>query len=169
MRLHLIESAQLANQKRGENLRRNPARADIVPCVLVYLPSKEPRPIGSSLTQHFAPIDEPIIVDHQRATFAAGDVLRFMETERRHRTESSQLLPIERGSKAVRVVFDQRQAVAVCQCRQIVDVFCYAGVVDCGDRCSAVRDRCLHGVHIKIERVWGDVDEHWPGTCQGEG
>ena len=53
------------------------------------------------------------VVDQQRAALAAGEVLRLVETLRRHAAEGAEILPLIFPEEAVRIVLNDRDAVAV--------------------------------------------------------
>src|ERR1700685_1476014 len=59
----LLPGFQLRIENGGEYFRRQIARPDVDPAVLVYFTAEEPLPVRSSLPQYLGPIDKFRVVD----------------------------------------------------------------------------------------------------------
>src|SRR5687767_1134275 len=109
-RLNLRLALELTEQEGRDELGGDVARPDVHPGVLVHLAAKEPIPVRALLTNDLGALDQSGVVDHERAPFAAGEVLRVVEAQRGHRAEGAELLVPVLAQEAMRIVLDDRDA-----------------------------------------------------------
>src|SRR6476646_4863893 len=78
-RLNLIAVFELGAQERGQQIRGQIARSNVYPRVLVHFAAEESASIGSFFPKNFGAFVKLRIVDQQRATFSAREILRLVE------------------------------------------------------------------------------------------
>src|SRR5262249_30614127 len=168
LRLDRVLRLELGHEERRQDVRRKKARADVDPGVLVYLTAEEARAVGPLVSDDLSPLDEPGIVDHERAPFAAGEVLRLVEAQGGQLAERSQRLPPEPSVEPMRIVLDEEEATLLGNRGECLHLAADAGVVDRDDGLGPARDGPRDLLLIDIQGVTPYVDEHRAGPSQGE-
>ena len=82
---------KLRAEKGRQQVRRQIARADIDPRVLVDLSPEKPASVCSLFPKDLGPLVEVRVVDQQRASFTASSILSFMETQRCKLTQCAEV------------------------------------------------------------------------------
>ncbi len=72
---------KLRAKKGREQVRRQIARADIDPGVLVDFAAEKPAPVRSLFPKNFGSRIKLRVVNQERAPFTASEILGFMKTE----------------------------------------------------------------------------------------
>src|SRR5688572_30706200 len=133
-RLHPLPLLELAVQERRKNVGYDVARPDIHPRILVNLPTEELTAVRPFLSQNLGPLDEGRVVDEQRTTLTAREVLRLMEALRRQGAERAERPATIAAKQSVRVVLNHRKAMLLREGHELVHLAADAGVVDRNDR-----------------------------------
>src|SRR5207302_9188964 len=102
--LDALPSLQLGAEDRRQQVGREEAGAEVGPGVLVDLAAEEPGPVGPFLAQDLGPVDETLVVDHERPALPAGNVLGFVKALSRQPAEGPQQAATVTAEKAMRVV-----------------------------------------------------------------
>src|SRR5712664_4100974 len=111
MRLYAVARFQLRQQKRCELVGWKIARADVDPAVLIELAAKETAPVRTLFAHDLRTFDVPGVVDDQGTSFATGEVLRFVKTQRGEGPERPERSAPVGSQEPVRVVFDNGDSV----------------------------------------------------------
>src|SRR6266513_2315899 len=82
---------ELGAQECSQQVGRQIARANINPVIFVHLPTEKPTAIGSFFSEDLGALGKARVVYEQRATFAAGEIFGFVETERRQFTKGAEI------------------------------------------------------------------------------
>src|SRR5436190_1665351 len=101
---------KLRTEKGRQQVRRQIARADIDPGVLVDFAAEKPASVRSLFPKDLGPLIEVGIVDQQRAAFAATEILGFMETQGCKLTQCAEVSSAISSIKTMRVIFDHSDA-----------------------------------------------------------
>ena len=144
------------------NFRQDIIRSGVLPRVLVDLASLEPCPVCSLLTEYFCPLFVAQVVQEQRSTLAARDVLRLVETLRRHLTKGPELPSVPRSAETMCVVLNEYELVVITQRLEVFHVAGNAPVVHRHDRDRPFGDEGPHCLWADVERVWVDIGEDRP-------
>src|SRR4029079_1597710 len=78
-RLNLIAVFKLCAKERRQQVRRQIARPDVYPRILVHLTSEKSAAIRSLFPKNFGALVKPLIIDQQCATFSARKIFRLVE------------------------------------------------------------------------------------------
>src|ERR1700754_840942 len=89
-RLDQLTGIQLFEQKCRQNPRGQIARADVAPSVLVDQAAVEARAIGAFFANDLGALGEALVIDQERAAFAAGEVLGLVEALRTEHADRAQ-------------------------------------------------------------------------------
>src|SRR5207248_1724864 len=132
-------------------LRRQMARPDVDPGVLVHKPAKELAAVGALLADDLGALDQRGVVDQERAPLAAGDVLGLVEAESRQRAQRTQWAAAVGAEETVGVVLDQVRFGTAADLDELVHLARHAGVVHDGHRPRARRNAGLDRRAIQAE------------------
>jgi len=156
-------------RKSGEDVAHHVTAADVDPGVFVDFAAEETGAVGAFFADDFGAGDERGIVEEKRATFAAGDVFRFVETLRGHRAESAEPAAAVFAEEAVGVVFDDGEIVFAREGEDGVHFAADARVVHGNDGAGARGDELRELTFVEVERVGADVGENDAGAAEREG
>ena len=156
-----ISLLELAVEHRGEHFAQTERRTDVLPRVLVDFAQHERAAVRTLVVEDVRPGDVVLLVEDERAAFAADEVLGLVEAERGEAPEASERPTAVRAEQPVRVVFDDGDVAPVDRGLDAGDVAPDARVVDGNDRADGVvfaeQLREVNGV--EPERVGLDVAE----------
>ena len=97
--LDVVEALELSHQERCQQITRQVGRALVHPGVLVDLTAKEARAVGSLLPDDLGALGVLVVIDKQRATLPAGDVLRVVPALGPERPEGPEVLTLVVGAQ----------------------------------------------------------------------
>ena len=126
-------------------------------------------PVRPLLTDDLRALDVARIVDDDRASLSAREVLGLVEALRRHHAERSKRLAAILPEEAMRVVLDDGDAVPAGDLQDRVHFAPDAGIVHRNDRARPGGDEDLEPVLIEVQGVTADVDEDRCGATEDEG
>src|SRR5437773_9343553 len=110
--LNLFPCFQLGQQESGQQIGRQITGTDIDPGIFVDLSPEKLATIGSLLADEQRSCDKRGIVDNERHTFSAGEVLGLMEAQGGKAAESSCIGSFIAREEAMRIVLDDPDSVA---------------------------------------------------------
>lgn len=164
----LVERIQLSGEERSEDLRRQVARADVDPRVLVDLAAEEPTAVGALLTDDLGPLAQRRVVDQESPALAALDVLGGVERQGAQVADGPEHSAAVGGAEGMRCVLDDRQTVRCGDGHDGVHLARNPAVVNHHDGFSARRDGRFDQGFVDVPRIGPDVDEHGNTTSSAQ-
>ncbi len=160
---------KLPVEESRQQIRRQVGRANVHPAIFIHLAAEETRAIGAFFADDLCPLDKLRVVDQQRASFAAGEVLGFMEGLRGHHAEGSQELSFVLAEQTVGVIFHHRHMITVGDIHDRVHFAAHTRIMHGDDRPGAGRERRFQLGFVQIKGIGPDVQEDRAGAAQDEG
>src|SRR5205807_1357198 len=157
---------QLSIEKSRENLRRQIARTNIHPCVLVHLASKEAASVGSFLSNDFRPRNISRIVNDQSAAFATDEIFSLMKALGGETTIGTQIFAFEFPKQTVRIVLNYRDGVLLSYLCDSIHLAADTSIMKYNNRPGPCRDMPAELPLVQVKCVRPDVYEHGPGATE---
>ena len=155
---------KLRTEKGRQQVRRQIARPNIDPCVLVDLATEKSAPICSLFPKNLRPLIKGRIVDQQRTAFSAGEILSFMETERSKLSKCAEVSSAISSIKTMRIVFDYSNTMPL---RNRCDRIHFASdtrIMHKKNRFRARGNASLDLALVNVEGVRPNIHEDRPGA-----
>ena len=163
-----IGMRELRFEKCRDQFARQIRRAEIDPGVLVDFAAQEAAAVGAFFTHDFGALDEAFVIDHQRAAFAAQQVLGFVKTEAAEMPDGAEIAAFVRRQQRLRGILDHQQVMALRDRHDGIHLAGQAGVMHHRNRLGARRDRGFDQFFVDIDGVGAHVDEHRHRAAQGK-
>ena len=160
---------ELGVEEGGDEFRGEVGGADVDPGVLVDFATEELGAVGTFLPDDFRALDETRVVDDQRATLAADEVLGLVEAVAAEVADGAEVLSVEGGVDPLRGVLDDEEVVFLGNGHDHIHLAGDPGVVDGDNDLGPGGDRRLDLGFINVQGVGADVHKTDGGAAQGEG
>src|SRR5262249_45744859 len=154
----VVTAFELTEEERGEHFAEPERRSDVDPRVLVDEAVEELAAVGALVEEDVGAIHVGRIVHHERAAFAADEVLRLVEAEWREATEAAERPPAITAEETVRVVLDELGTRPLVEdVDDAVDIARDARVVDRDNGADGVVHQLGEVRRVEAERLLLDV------------
>src|SRR5438034_1143735 len=159
---------ELRTQKSCQQIRRQIARSDIDPVVLIDFAPEKSASICSLFPKNFGSLIKLCVVNQQCAAFSAREILGLMKTESCKLPKGAKVAPAIASVKAMRVIFDHRDVVPAYDRQDHVHFAADARVMHKKNRLRVLGNASFDLSLIDVQRIRANIHEYRLGAAQDE-